>query len=488
MSDNGLDEAAALIAGAEDVEEAAERADAAPRKPRERGFSVEKMNAEWALVLMGSKAVILHEQPNARAIEDKLRILSPEAFKLWFLNKRTEAQTEDGDIQSLTFALRWLNSAKRRQYLGIEFVPGGDAQQTLGYYNLWRGFSVEPKENGSWAIFRDHLLTNVCGGDSDHFKWLLAWFAHMVQHPRERIGTAIVLRGAMGSGKTKVGEVFGSLIRSHYFMVDDPRYVTGNFNAHMASCLLLQAEEAVWAGDKAAEFRLRGLITATYQMIEQKGVDPIRLENHVRLLMTSNEDWVVPAGKDERRFCVFDVQPHVAQNHEYFAEMDRELNEGGRERLLFDLLNMDLSPYNLRQIPRTKALLEQKIRSLDSVEAWWFERLMQGAPIRGMSDWPQEIAKARIFDDYITASDRIGIKRRALETELGIKIKRLAPGLADRKGYDPETSLRMWNYVLPNLSDARAAFEKAVGQEVNWPADDFSKTGNDGEREQEFRG
>jgi len=48
--------------------------------------------------------------------------------------------------------------------------------------------------------------------------------------------------------------------------------------------------------------------------------------------------------------------------------------------------------------------------------------------------------------------------------------------------------LRMWNYVLPNLSDARAAFEKAVGQEVNWPADDFSKTGNDGEREQEFRG
>ena len=53
--------------------------------------------------------------------------------------------------------------------------------------------------------------------------------------------------------------------------------MTGQFNAHMASCLLLQADEAVWAGDKAAEGRLKGLITSPIQQIEAKGVDPIRL-------------------------------------------------------------------------------------------------------------------------------------------------------------------------------------------------------------------
>ena len=106
--------------------------------------------------------------------------------------------------------------------------------------------------------------------------------------------------------------------------------MTGQFNAHMASCLLLQADEAIWAGDKAVEGRLKGLITAPMQQIEAKGIDPIRLDNFVRLIMTSNEDWVVPAGKDERRFAVLDVDPRCAQNHEYFAEMDEEMAAGGR--------------------------------------------------------------------------------------------------------------------------------------------------------------
>ncbi len=48
----------------------------------------------------------------------------------------------------------------------------------------------------------------------------------------------------MGTGKSTIGEVMGSLIASHYFLVDDPRYLVGQFNAHMASCLLLQADEA----------------------------------------------------------------------------------------------------------------------------------------------------------------------------------------------------------------------------------------------------
>ena len=143
----------------------------------------------------------------------------------------------------------------------------------------------------------------------------------------------------------------------------------------------------MWAGDKSAEGRLKGLVTAPVQQIEAKGIDPIRLPNYVRLIMTSNEEWVVPAGKDERRFCVLDVDPRCAQDSAYFREMDEELAAGGLAHLLADLLAFDLSSINLRQIPRTAALLEQKIRSLDSVEAWWFERLMSGATTRDGSQW-----------------------------------------------------------------------------------------------------
>ena len=225
--------------------------------------------------------------------EDRMRVLSIEAFRAWYLNRTTEMTANDGKIKCVTWATAWLGSYDRRQYSGLEFAPmgsaGADPAPTPGYYNLWRGFSVVPapasvarnpgaalaraetrRESGavgsnspstvaapaSYDIFRDHMLTNVCAGNADLFSWVFGWFAHIIQRPRERVGTALVLRGCMGSGKTKVGEVFGSLIAAHYFMVDDPRYVTGQFNAHMASCLLLQAEEAVWAGDKAAEGRL----------------------------------------------------------------------------------------------------------------------------------------------------------------------------------------------------------------------------------------
>jgi len=445
--------------------------------PRDFGFSIEQMNREWAVVLMGSKAVMVRNLPSA-PVEDRIRILAPEAFRLKYLNRNTEVQGSDGKLKFVTYAEAWLRNPERRDYDGIEFFPSpADEAGTPGYLNLWQGFSVKPvkKENG-YTVFLDHLLNNVCGGDMRLFKWVFGWFAHMVQRPRERVGTSLVMRGKMGAGKSKVGEVIGSLLEAHFFQVDDPRYITGQFNAHMASCLLLQAEEAVWAGDKAAEGRLKGLVTSDTQMIEAKGVDSIRLKNYVRLIMTSNEDWVVPAGKDERRFCVLDISDHVAQNHEYFSEMMEELNDGGREALLYDLLNFDLSTINVRLIPKTNALLEQKLRSLDSVESWWFERLQSGLTTRKGWEWRELIPVETLFRDYIAQAEMIGVRRKSEMTAFGIKIRKLVPGLRKERG-QPEaedietagsTERRVRCYVLPPLEVCREAYEMMLGQPVDW--------------------
>lgn len=443
----------------------------APPRARAMGYAVGRMNDQWGLVLMGSKAVVVHEQISG-PIEDRLRIISIDAFKAWHLNKFTEVIDHDGKVKAKTWATVWLSSHKRRQYFGIEFKPGGDAEPTPNYLNLWRGFAVEAREKaGGYAIFRDHLLNNVCEGDAELFAWVFGWFAHMLQRPRERVGTALVMRGKMGTGKTKIGEVIGGLIAAHYFAVDDPRYVTGQFNAHMASCLLLQAEEAVWAGDKAAEGRLKGLVTSKFQMIEAKGIDPIRIDNFVRLLMTSNEDWVVPAGKDERRFCVLDVNPRCAQNTDYFREMDEQLDDGGREALLYDLLNFDLSKVDLRKIPRTSGLLEQKLRSLDSVEAWWFERLSTGTTTRSGEYWLEEIPVETLFQDYIDVAEKVGVRRKAEMTALGMKIKKLVPWLTKNRPVieiNPGVYKRAWCYGLPPLAECRAAFESELSQPVDW--------------------
>jgi hypothetical protein len=456
--------------------------DGEPPKPRAFGFSIERLNEEFALVLMGSKAVVFLEQPEAM-IEDQKRMLSIDAFKAWFANRFTERVDRQGNIKAVTWATAWMQSRERRSYRGIEFFP--DPQNlpgTDGYLNLWSGYAFAPAESPDWRrykTFRDHLLNNICSGAEKNFRWVFGFFAHMVQRPRERLGVALVMRGRMGSGKTKVGEIFGALTPRHYFLVDDPRYVTGQFNAHMATCLLLQADEAVWAGDKAAEGRLKGLITSPIQQIEAKGVDPIRLPNYVRLIMTSNEEWVVPAGKDERRFAVLDVDPRVAQNHAYFREMDAELEDGGYAHLLGDLLAFDLGSVDLRKIPHTEALLEQKIRSLDSVESWWFGRLRSATSTRRSSDWRREVAITALFDDYIHTADKIGVKRKSEETVFGMKMARLVPDLRRvRRIVDVEDergntiAKKTWCYALPDLAAARDKFSEIVQQDVTWPADD----------------
>jgi hypothetical protein len=438
--------------------------------PRAWGYDAEAINRDYALVLWGGRAVVVKEQP-AGPIEDRVRVLSVEAFDQWFANRFTEVIAADGKLKAISWGRAWRTDRRRRQFSGIEFFPNPDGTAGApGYLNLWRGFGVEPSTEGEWSIFRDHLLNQVCQGDPALFDWVFGWFAHIVQRPRERVGTALVLRGRMGTGKTKVGEVIGSVIPAHYFQVDDPRYITGQFNAHMASCLLLQAEEAVWAGDKHAEGRLKGLITSESQMIESKGIDPIRIRNFVRLMMTSNEDWVVPAGMDERRFCVLDVHPRVAQNHEYFQEMQDQLDRGGRERLLYDLLNFDLDKVNLRQIPRTHALLEQKMRSFDPLDAWWFNRLMDGMATSRLAGWPNSVTIDALYSDYLKSSDEIGAGRKRDKATFGHRLAKMAPAIRRVRARADDAGKRPWVYELPTLTECRDSFEELLGQPVEWPA------------------
>ena len=41
--------------------------------------------------------------------------------------------------------------------------------------------------------------------------------------------------------------------------------------------------------------------------IEPKGIDSFQARNRLKILISSNEDWVVPVTSDERRFFVLEV-------------------------------------------------------------------------------------------------------------------------------------------------------------------------------------
>ena len=432
---------------------------------------VAELNRNYALVLIGDKAVVL----NTSAVEG-IKLLTVQAFKQWLANRYVSYQNKKGDEQRTPLAQYWLQHRQRRQYEGVVFAP---QREVPGHYNLWRGFAVEPLP-GDCSKFLAHLKDNVCQGNEGLYCWTVGWFAQIVQDPAIKSGTSLVLRGKQGTGKTKVGEVFGSIIGEHYALVSDPRYVTGRFNSHLVSCLLLHCDEAFWAGDKAAEGKLKDLITGYHQFIEFKGKEAIRISNYVRLLVTGNADWQVPAGFGERRFAVLDVGEAQMQNHAYFAAIDEQMKNGGHEALLHHLLNFDLSTVNLREIPKTAALVDQKLSSLDPEQGWWIDMLMRGE-LPGGCDEPDQCPAPRLVDSYIKHAQQMG-RRRSIETKLGIFLRKMVPGLKRVKGsYDiPRRRLGEeegggkpgYIYILPSLVECRAEFAKALQQDIPWPDED----------------
>ena len=374
---------------------------------------IRDFNMTFALVIVGDKAVVMVENDDGG-----IDFWTSTTFEQWFANRYVTLRTG----KKMPAAKYWLRSIGRRQYRGLVFSPNRDQS---GYYNLWRGLAVSPRR-GDCSKFLGHIKDNVCGGNEDINKWVIGWFADIVQHPAKKIGTSLVLCGKQGCGKTIVGKIFGSLLGSHYFLMSDPRMVTGRFNSHLTSCLLLHADEGFSAEDRAAVAKLRDLVTGDYQNIEFKGKEVIRIRSYVRLLVTSNEDFVFPASLEERRPAILEVGDGRMQDHKYFGAIEDEADNGGREALLHHLLNFDLKSVNLRQIPKTDALLDQKIRSLNPEAAWWFDVLSSGELPAGC-DEARQCPTEVLFNGYIRHASRQGARRRSIEDSTRNVLEQIRP-------------------------------------------------------------
>jgi uncharacterized protein DUF5906 len=432
-------------------------------------------NERHAHVLAGGKSAVLQEFKSDEGYTD-FKLLSSHTFNEWNAEHHMQIGTNaQGQPITVPISKYWLRHPKRRKYEDIGFYPQRDVPH---YYNLWRGFAVEPRK-GDCSKFLAHLRDNVAQGEEAYYNWVEAWFADIFQHPGTKCDTSLVFRGGQGVGKTFVAKVIGYLLGVHYKLVADSRYVTGRFNAHMISLLMLAADEAFWAGDKSAEGKLKDLITGDRHPIEFKGKDAFWVRNFARLLVCGNHDWQVPAAFDERRFAVFDVGNAHQRDVPYFAAIDAEMKNGGYEALLYHFLNeVDCSAVNLREIPKTDALMEQKIESATSEQVWLIDILCSGrlpGDDGGNGVSPSEV----LFDHYIEHAKNRGYSRRQIETTLGMFLHKMISGLiAQREIYSTMiertgrlVSRRALVYRFPPLKDCRASFCQRIGSTIEWPDD-----------------
>jgi hypothetical protein len=368
----------------------------------------------------------------------------------------------------------WFTSPQRRFYNGIELAPNGRA--TSGYYNLWRGFTVEPKK-GTWQKFRSHIIDIVCNGDEEISKYVLCWMAQCVQKPGQQANTAIAMRGGQGIGKGCFVREFGALFGVHFLHLDSTRHLTGNFNAHLHNAILVFADEAAWPGDKAGLGALRRMVSEPTLSIERKGMDIFTVPNMVHLLLASNEEWTVPAAVDERRFTVLDVNNSRQNDTRYFNAILEEMKNGGHAAMLYDLLEYKID-IDLRIIPKTKALYDQKRLTSSVQKRWWYQVLYEGEVWRRKAPGSEDdycIDRGLLYDHYVSTLDRAGQRAKSIQTELGMFLKKMMPPpypqsirMRDEKG---DWAPREW--VFPSLARCRKFYEEMYGitTEADWPDD-----------------
>lgn len=427
----------------------------------------EKLNRSFAFVLAGGGHHILWETKDADG-KFKLEHLAEGSF-----HKKHASQTLTiGDGKTKPLTTLWMTSPDRRSYDGLCFRPGA-SDPPFGFYNLWRGFSVEPAATGehpSVAMFLEHAERNVCRGDKALLRWLLSYWAHLVQQPGLKPLVALVFRGGKGVGKNALVDRVGYLLGSHYLLSSNRRYLVGNFNGHLENLLLFALDEAFWSGDKQAEGILKDLITGDHHVIEHKGREPYKVDNCLRVAIIGNEDWLVPASHDERRYAVFDVGPGRQQDRVFFHQMRVGMEQGGYAHLLRFLLDYDIAGIDLNAAPSTQALMDQKVESLEPFLQWWLDCLHAGSIVGtefSDGEWPAQIDKTRVrsaFERY--CSGRRITARRPSDVALGRMLGRACKGLHASSRRDGKATVP--TYVFPALDDARASWSLFIGHDVQW--------------------
>ncbi len=358
----------------------------------------------------------------------------------------------------------WIESHKRKEYRCAVFNPDLNAVAP-DELNLFTGFAYEPKQ-GDWSLMKAHIRDNICQGDKELFRWVMGYMAQMFQRPWEKVGVAVALRGPKGIGKSTLTKWLLKIVgKRHGFKASQSQQCTGKFNAHLGINILLVASEAFFAGDPQVKGPLKDLISEDTQAIEAKGVD-VRFDiSCTHLWLDTNEDHAVPAEDGERRFFVLDVGKGQMMNTGYFAAINKQMENGGAEAMLYDLLHYDYSSLDLRNPPMTDALRDQITTGLKPQFQWLRDFLSDGelpfddARDRGVIEIGPEggmIARDDVFASFAAYLKAARVYRAPSRESLGKLLTGHFPDLTTHKEQVGGREIRY--YVFPPLATMRSQF------------------------------
>ena len=381
---------------------------------------VEDFNKTHANVMIGTKNRIMRIEKGIGYREglDIYCFYERDSIKKVYDNQKIkvgEKKEKNGKIVDVyeNPVLAWVFHKDSRAYKnGIIFLPGKDAGE--GCFNTWRGFKVSPHENRAiLKRIKFHLKHVVSDGDQELYEYLVKWIAYTFQFPDRPAGSAPTMRGEKGCGKGTLGHFLRIIWGVHALYISNAKHLVGNFNGHLTDVCFLFADEAFFSGDSKHEGILKGLITEPVIAIERKGIDVIQQPNYLKILMATNSKFAVPASRDERRYCVFDVSSSKIGDKAYFDALHEDIDsEEVQAAFLYEMLHLDLSGWHIGNIPESAGLRAQRYHSMKPHQQWLGGSLINGQfelfikpsddedNVVDIDKWHEEMTTEDLFESY----------------------------------------------------------------------------------------
>lgn len=388
------------------------------------------------------------------------------------MRRYLEAQPTPSDAKKVISSF-WVDPSTH-VYDQIAFRPGPTPITTLNY---WTGPTVPPQA-GNWSSLSGFLRSVICDNDSQTFDYLIQYLAHMLQKPEEKPGIIIVMLAEQGAGKGSFFRLLSKIWSHTTLQVLDVEQVVGHFNAALERHYVICMDEAIFKGDNKNLERLKSLITEPRCRIEQKYQPSRTIESYHRFFAASNSEHFAHISRDDRRFLFLRVSSKEIGNSTYFEGLYQEIESSAAVgAMVHDLLQLNLKGFNVRQRPKTKEHLSQKLKSLTGFDRFWHELLLTGEfigefryryldPSAASWDKRRFISTARLTECYKTYdknADRYGTFQ---PQRISDALKTLCPSAKSSRTKVGDTQSR--GYDLPSLDTARREFELAMGSPVDW--------------------
>ena len=395
--------------------------------------------------------------------------LSGQGDATLLLKRAIKAKFPNSDERKI--ASDFFMSPETTYFEGVEFNPKGDSKS---YLNLWVSPYRKAKK-GHWKLIDTFLKNVICDGDEDSYNYLINYIAHALQLPEKKPGVMLILMGGQGIGKGTLGRIFQKIWASTYLQVSNIDAITGNFNAALERSFIVFMDEALFAGDRKSSDALKSLVTEPLILINEKHQPARQTHSYHRLIAATNATHLKHTENDDRRDFVLKVSDRHKNDHNYWNELDHEMNHGGIEAFMYDLLEIDLTGFNVRAKPSTAGLLEQKLMSLGPIERWWHDCLDEGimgshqvysGTFTTVKDrWPDFIKSDEAIVYVWEFSGGKMFKKPTPSDVIRAIIKICPSAYQTQKTVDGQ---RPRVVSLPSLQKARGEFEEYIGGALSW--------------------